>query len=234
MTTPSRITITSEGGEFGAHLVRPEGGEGPGVLVLQEIFGVNLYIRDVCDRLAALGYIALAPDMFWRQKPGIDLSAFDENDLKEGMGYGMAFDAEAGIADIGSALATLRLLDGTGGKAGVLGFCFGGTFAYLAAVHHDPDVAVSYYGSGVAAAIGDIDKVACPLQFHFGGSDPYIPNADVERIAAAVAGHPDMELHVQAGGGHAFDNSFSAMFSHPPSGAAAWELTTAFLASHLA
>lgn len=234
MTTTETLSIAAaDGGTFSAHVVRPDGGSGPAVLVLQEIFGVNVYIRDVCQRLAALGYVAVAPDMFWRIRPGVDLSTFDQADLETGMGLAGQFDPALGIADLGAALDAARGLSSTG-KVGVVGFCFGGTFAFLAAANLQPDAAVSYYGSGVASAIDQLAKVTCPLQFHFGGSDPYIPNADVDTITAAVAGHPGAELHVQSAGGHAFDNSYSGMFSHPGSAAAAWELTTAFLGRHLA
>lgn len=233
MPTTEVMSIASvEGTEFSAHVARPDAGTGPVVVVLQEIFGVNVYIRDVCQRLAAQGYIALAPDLFWRIQPGIDLSKFDQGDLQSGMGFAGQFDAESGLADIAAVLDAARPMSSTG-KVGVVGFCFGGTFAYLSAVHHHPDAVVSYYGSGVAAAVGLINQVECPLQFHFGGSDPYIPSSDVDVITAALAGHSNIELHVQTDGGHAFDNSFSEMFSHPGSATSAWELTTAFLAKNL-
>ena len=233
MTTTETLSIAAtDGGAFSAHVVRPDGGGGPAVLVLQEIFGVNVYIRDVCQRIAALGYVAVAPDMFWRIRPGVDLSTFDQGDLETGIGLAGQFDPALGIADLRVALDAARGLSSTG-KVGIVGFCFGGTFAFLAAANLQPDAAVSYYGSGVASAIDQLANVTCPLQFHFGGSDPYIPNADVDTIASAIAGHPGAELHVQTGGGHAFDNSYSGMFSHPESAAAAWALTTAFLGKHL-
>jgi carboxymethylenebutenolidase len=230
MPATRTISIPTADGPMSGHLAVPDSGSGPGLLVLQEIFGVNVYIRDVCDRLANAGYVALAPDLFWRLQPGVALENFDDADLQTGIGFAMRFDAEAGIADLGAALAALRGLPECDGRAGVIGFCFGGTFAYLAAVNLDPDVAVSFYGSGVADAIGEAGRVTCPLQFHFGDSDPFIPNEQVEIIRAAVASLPNVELHVYEGGGHAFDNHFSPTFSQPVPAAEAWKRTLAFLA----
>jgi carboxymethylenebutenolidase len=229
MASTRTIDIPCGDGTMSGHLAVPASGRGPGLLVLQEIFGVYVYIRDVCERLAAEGYVALAPDLFWRLQPGVVLENFDDADLQEGIGYAMRFDAEAGVADIGAALATVRSLPECDGRAGVIGFCFGGTYAYLAAVHLDPEVAISFYGSGVAEAIGDAGRVTCPLQFHFGDSDPFIPNDQVDRIRAAVAPLAAIEVNVHEGGGHAFDNHFSTRFSQPVQAAAAWAQTTAFL-----
>lgn len=234
MASTRTITITTpDGGAMSAHLAVPDSGSGPGLLVLQEIFGVNVYIRDVCDRLAAEGYVALAPDMFWRLQPGVALENFDEADLQTGIGFAMRFDGEAGIGDLAVALAALRELPECDGRAGVIGFCFGGTFAYLAAVHLDPDVAVSYYGSGVADTIGEAGKVTCPLLFHFGDNDPFIPNDGVDRVRAAVAPLKHVAVKVHAGGGHAFDNKYSATFSQPEHAAAAWAQTIEFLRNAL-
>lgn len=231
--TRGETIVGPDGVGFAAHIATPAGDETrPGVVVIQEIFGVNTYLRDVCDRLARLGYVALAPDMFHRLEPGVRLENQDDADLQTGIGYAMRFDGPQGVADLGAALAHVRSLPECNGKAGVVGFCFGGTFAYLSAVHLDPDAAVSYYGSGVADAIGDISKVACPLLFHFGDSDPFIPNEQVATIEGAIAGFANVDLVVHAGGGHAFDNSFSH-FSQPAPAAAAWSRTTDFLAAHL-
>jgi carboxymethylenebutenolidase len=233
MPTTETLSITApDGGTFSAHVVRPDSGAGPGVLVLQEIFGINVYVREVCERLAKLGYVAVAPDLFWRIQPHIDISTFDPDSVQSAMALGGKFDAALGVGDIGAALEVARGLS-SNGKVGELGFCFGGTFAYLSAVHHRPDAVVSYYGSGVAANLDKIDQVTCPLLFQFGAQDPYIPDSDVAAIQAAIAGRQNLALHVYPEGGHAFDNSFSPFFSRPPAAQAAWARAVPFLATHL-
>ena len=119
------------------------------------------------------------------------------------------------------------------GGVGVLGFCFGGTYAYLVAAEYEPDVAISYYGSGVAGAIDRAEDIECPTLFHFGGQDPYLPVDQIETIRDAVVGMSHIEILVQPEGGHAFDNHASEMFHQPEAAAAAWTRTAAFLHEHL-
>jgi carboxymethylenebutenolidase len=137
------------------------------------------------------------------------------------------------VADCVAALGRLRDEPEVTGGVGVLGFCMGGLLTYQVAAHADPDVAVSYYGSNIGAGLGLVEQVTCPIQFHFGDADAYIPNDQVDAIRAAFDGRPDAEVHVQGGAGHAFDNHESAMFHNPEAAMAAWALTTGFLAKHL-
>ena len=115
-------------------------------------------------------------------------------------------------------------------RAGVLGFCLGGTLAYQVAVNATPDVAVVYYGAGVPDALDAADRITCPTVMHWGGADPYIPRERVDAVAATAARHDRIECHVHEGAGHAFENGFAPMFHDPQAAAAAWELTTRFLA----
>ena len=225
--------ISTPGGSFAGHVALPATGSGPGVLVLQEIFGVNDYIISVAQRLADAGYVAMAPDLFWRLEPGVAINGSGEAALHEGVGYAGRFDQEAGVADLGSSLAHLRALPEVTGKVGVVGFCFGGTMSFMAAAHHDPDCAVSYYGSGVAGAIGLAPQISCPLLLHFGDSDPFLPNADVDTIRAATETMSNIDVVVQPAAGHAFDNDNNPDFSNPAAAAAAWARTASFLAEHL-
>jgi carboxymethylenebutenolidase len=130
-------------------------------------------------------------------------------------------------------LAHLRALPEVTGKAGALGFCLGGSLAYGLAAVADPDAVVSFYGSAVPDQLDLLDRITCPLQFHFGGQDPYIPRDAVARVEAAVAGRPNVEIHVQEQAGHAFHNHAAPMFHHPEAAATAWRLATAFLTTHL-
>lgn len=233
ITTRTETITAADDGTFTGHVAIPAGGHGPGVLVIQEIFGVNAYIRDVCERLAAAGYVALAPDVFWRVQPNVEFDSSDQATIAPAMEVTGRWDAETGLADLGSALEHLRTLPEVRGPVGVIGFCFGGTQTFRVAAAFTPACAVSYYGSGTASLLDQLDQVTCPVLFHFGDSDPYLPNSDVDAIKAAVADRHEIAVHVHAGGGHAFDNHFAPHFSQPQIAVRAWTETLTFLFAHL-
>lgn len=228
MQTRTEHITAPDGGTFDGYVSLPESGRGPGVLVLQEIFGVNKYVRDVCRRVSELGYVAMAPDVFWRIEPNVDVNGAD---MAGAFGYIRQYDWAQGVQDLAAALAHLKALPETGGRAGAMGFCMGGTTSFALACIADPDVVVSYYGSGVPDWLPRADTCAKPIMLHFGGNDEYIPTEAIEAVQAWAADRPNVEVHV-FDSGHAFDNNFSG-FSDPPAAAAAWELTTQFLAKHL-
>jgi carboxymethylenebutenolidase len=226
-----RIRIPA--GELEAHIAIPVAGRGPGILLLHEIFGINDYVRDRAQRLAQLGYVVLAPDLFWRTQPGLELN-HDEAGLQAGMDAMSKLDVPAAVADAIAALEVLRAMpEVPDRRAGVLGFCLGGTLAYEVAVDGDPTVAVAYYGSGIPGALDAARRIDCPTIMHWGGADPFIPREQVDAVAAMAAGHDTIECHVHAGAGHAFDNHLAPMFHVPGARVAAWELTAAFLARAL-
>jgi carboxymethylenebutenolidase len=225
-------TVTVADGSFDLSVWLPESEQGPGILLLQEIFGVGAYIRSVAERLAGLGYVVGAPDVFWRIAPRW-AAEHDEAGLAASLGLMPKFDFAAGVADCVASLAAVRALPEVTGRVGVMGFCLGGLLTYQVAAHGDPDAAVSYYGSNIAAFLDLHEHITCPVQFHFGESDPYIPIEQVREIEARFSGRPEVEIHVQPGAGHAFDNQEAAMFHHPQAAAASWALTTGFLAKHL-
>lgn len=231
MTTRTQQIEISDG-SMGAHVALPAAGSGPGVVLIHEIFGVNDYIRESAQRLAELGYVVLAPDLFWRTQPGLELPNDDEG-MKAGMAAVQQLDFPAAVGDVIAAMGALRALPVNDGKAGVLGFCLGGSLAYLVAVNGDPDVAVVYYGSAVPGALEDADRITCPMIMHWGGADPFIAREQVDAVAAMAKGHDRIECHVHEGAGHAFDNHRSERFYVPEASAAAWELTAAFLAREL-
>jgi carboxymethylenebutenolidase len=206
----------------------PDAGAGPGMLLIQEIFGVGPYIRAVGERLAEAGYVVGAPDLFWRFAPGYQ-GAHDEAGLSDAMSQAGNLDPAKAVADCVAALEHLGGLAETSGRPGVIGFCLGGTLAFGVAAADDPAVCVSYYGSGVPGMVERIPDVTCPTLFHFGADDAYIPAEGVEALAAALASH--MVLNVEAAG-HAFDNHESAMFWNEAAARAAWSKTMAFLAQH--
>jgi carboxymethylenebutenolidase len=221
-----------DGGEMGAYVALPESGSGPGVLVLMEIFGVGTYIRRAAERLAELGYVALAPDLYRRVEPGLELD-HDEDGMKAAFAAVAKLDQEGAVADSVTALEHLRGLPEVTGPVGVLGFCLGGSLAYAVAAAGDPAAAVSYYGSGVPDALHQADGISCPIIFHFGAEDPFISSEQVDLVQQAADRRASWEFHRHAGAGHAFDNHDAPMFHQPDAAAIAWEQTREFLAREL-
>ncbi len=230
---PSTEIRISDEQQMGGHLSLPPAGHGPGVLVLMEIFGVGAYIRRATERLAELGYVALAPDLYRRIAPGLELG-HDADGLARAMETAQRLDPVGAVEDSLAALAALRQRPEVQDRgAGVLGFCLGGTLAYEVAVAGDPDAAVCYYGSGIASSLERAERISCPVLFHFGAQDDYIPRQDAERVCALAEQHSGWECHIQPDAGHAFDNHEAPMFSRPPAAARAWEITAEFLARNL-
>jgi carboxymethylenebutenolidase len=224
------VTI-SDDGAMTMNVWVPEAGHGPGILLLQEIWGVGTYIRAVAERLSEVGYVVGAPDVFWRFAPGWAAS-HDEAGTAASFEQAGKLDREQAIADCVAACAHLGGLGEVDGRSGVLGFCLGGTLAFGVAVDDDPAVCVSYYGSGVPAMVDRLDSVSCPALFHFGRDDSYIPADGVEALAKAMDGRADVVLNVEAAG-HAFDNHESATYYEESAARAAWAKTMAFLTEHL-
>lgn len=215
---------------FDAHAFVPEAG-GPGILLLQEIYGVGEFLESKARLLAGLGYSVLVPDVFWRVERNVSLG-HDEAALEVAFSYMGRFSEipkDVTTADLAAALAHLRTLPETAGKVAVVGYCLGGRLAYEVAAASEPDACVCYYGSGIAGELDLAERVACPVLFHFGGSDPYIPREEIDAISTVFAGRPGTEVVVQEHAGHAFENSFAPMFSDPEAAAASWPVTLAFL-----
>jgi carboxymethylenebutenolidase len=224
--------VAAADGDFDLHVWLPASGRGPGLLLVQEIFGVGPYIRSVATRLADLGYVVAAPDLFWRFRRNWEAD-HDDAGLTESFQLVQQLDVEQAVADCNLALTRLDDMTETDGRPGVIGFCLGGTLGWAVAVTGEPSAVVSYYGSGVADNVARVDAVTCPVLFHFGGDDAFIPADQTERIRAAVAGRPDIELVVHEGAGHAFDNHEAPMFHDADAADRAWGQTVAFLGRHL-
>jgi len=219
-----------DGGEFAGHLALPASGSGPGLVVIQEIFGVNDYIKAACERLAKLGYVAMAPDLYWRLSPGIAIDEKEPGGLQQAFATMGRLDFAKATDDATAALEHLRgLPEVTGGQAGILGFCLGGGVSYMVAALSDPVTCVSYYGSAIPNALQLAGQVRCPILFHFGGADDRIPIERQQAVKEAFAHHPETEFHVHEGAGHAFDNYNSAMFHHERAAREAWAETVDFL-----
>lgn len=236
MSEPTRTeSVAVDGGKFDLHVWIPDQGSGPGILLIQEILGVGSYIKAVAHRLARIGYVVAAPDLFWRIEPGWAAPNTDDG-LGSSFQMAQKFDATTGVADCAAALAHLRSQPEVRASVGVLGFCLGGTMAHLVAAASDPDAIVSYYGSGVPAAVERFSEISCPALYHFGGADEFIPMTEVDKVVAAVATDDhdgQLRIEIQPGAGHAFDNDASDRFHNATAAAAAWAITEIFLAEHL-
>jgi carboxymethylenebutenolidase len=229
----SRVeSVQTTDGPFDLTVWLPDAATGPGLLLIQEIYGVSDYIRAVAEDLAGLGYVVAAPDLFWRLKRNYQAD-HDDKGLAESLELSSRFDAQHGLADSAAALEHLCSLPEVEGGTGVLGFCLGGSIAYFLAAQGGLDAALSFYGSEVPGHLDVLDRIGIPLQFHFGGSDPYIPRDLVARVEAAVASHANVELHVEEDAGHAFHNRKAPMFYVPEPAARAWRRAEEFLQRHL-
>ncbi|MGP7999994.1 MAG: dienelactone hydrolase family protein [Streptosporangiaceae bacterium] len=220
------------GGAFDLAVWVPDGGRGPGLLLIQEIYGVSEYIRAVGQDLAGLGYVVAAPDLFWRIKPHHE-AAHDQAGLAESLALGGQFDAAQGVRDCLAALSALAALPEIDGGLGVIGFCLGGSIGYLVAAQAPVDVLISFYGSAVPDSLDLLGQISAPVQFHFGGSDPYIPRDQVRAVEQAAARYPNVEINVEEDAGHAFHNRMAPMFHQPAPAARAWQKAEEFLGRHL-
>lgn len=199
------ISLTSpEGQNFTGYLAKPNEA-GPGILLIQEIFGINHSIRDIADNFANEGYTVLAPDLFWRIKPDIQLD-YEGSDLEEAFDYYHKFDVKTGVADIGEAIKTLRHHPHCTGKVATLGFCLGGKLSFLTAAHHKPDAAIVFYGVEIADHLNEVSHIQCPLLMHFGAEDEMIPETQLEDIKTAFKNRPNVEMYIYPKVGHAFYN----------------------------
>ncbi len=193
----------SDGGQFKAYIARPAKGSGPGLVLLQEIFGINDYMMDMADHFAEEGYVAVVPDLFWRQEEGVNLG-YSEEDFQKAFGLYQEFDVDQALKDIQDTVTTLRGQRYVKGNVGTIGYCLGGLLAYLSATRTDADVAVGYYAVGVQDYLKEANKISCPLTLHFAGEDQFCPAEAREAIYKALEGKKGVSLYLYEGQDHAF------------------------------
>lgn len=198
------ITINGRDGDFSAYLSTPASGSGPGLLVIQEIFGVNQSMRQMCDDFAAQGFVALCPDIFWRQEPGIQITDKTDEEWQKAFQLFQGFDVDKGIEDLKDSIAALRGLNACSGKAGSVGYCLGGKLAFLMATRSDSDCNVGYYGVGLDELLGEIGNISSPLMLHVAEQDDYCPPETQAKLREALGSHGQTTLHFYAGMPHAF------------------------------
>lgn len=192
-----------DGGAFRAYTALPPEGSGPGLVLLQDVYGVSDYMRGLADRYAEEGYVVMVPDLYWRLEPNLDLG-YGEADSAKAFSLLGRFDNDLAVDDIASTLVALRAHASHRGKAGVIGYCLGGRLAYLAAARTDADCAIGYYAVSLEDYLDEADKIQCPFMLHFAGEDPYCDAATRERITQALVGKPGVELYTYPGCDHAF------------------------------
>jgi carboxymethylenebutenolidase len=205
---------SADGGRFAAYLAMPPAvTRTPGVVVLQEIFGVNANIRAIVDAFAAAGFIAIAPDVFWRQQAGVNLDPGRAEDRERAMGLMKGLDERLAIEDAAAAMAYVRGLPQSNGRVGAVGYCLGGKLAYLMAARTNVDAAVSYYGVQIQASLDEAARVRAPLLLHVAAEDTLCPPETQAAIAAAMAPlHDRVSIRTYPGVGHAFARRGGASF----------------------
>ena len=209
----NQTTIEYPGAKFRAYISRPAKLPAPGVVVLQELFGVNADIRVTCDELAAQGFIAVAPDLFWRQEPGVDLSVRSDDDWQHGLRLYAAYDRDAGAKDISETVRAAVELPGSTGKVALQGYCLGALMAFIVAARYEVDAAVAYHGGDTEKYLGEVGGLHAPLLMHLGEEDEFISKSAQAEIKAALARKPNATVYSYPGQRHAFSRHNGAHYN---------------------
>lgn len=221
-----------DGRAYEGYLALPPTGIGPGLVLFQEIFGVNRHIRAVAEQYAQLGFVVLTPDVFWRQAPR-ESFAYVGDEAARARDILLRADMTEIVADLNGSVCTLRERPEVTGGVGALGFCIGGRLAYLAAAAGLVDAAACYYGGGIQDQLQKAAAVRCPMLFHYGETDPMIPLAAVERVRAAFADRDTAKFFVYPGASHGF-NCWERASYKPLAAMQAHGRTVLHFARHLA
>lgn len=200
-----QIQIQSHDGQsFNAYIAYPDKKPAGAVILIQEIFGINQEMRDKCDLMADHGYIGIAPDLFWRIEPGIELADSVQEQLEHAFHLFAEFDQPMGLKDLEFTLKAIRSHADCNGKVGCVGYCLGGKLAYMMAAHTDIDTAVSYYGVGLETMLDAADNFKNPVLMHIAGEDEFVPKDAQEKIIEAMKDNDYAETYRYAGMDHAF------------------------------
>ena len=231
MSEIATISTLAGDASFSAYLARPAGAPRAAIVVIQEIFGVNAGIRGKCDRLAEDGYLALAPDLFWRLEPGVELDPDVDHEFQRALGLMGRFDQDQGVADIEATIRHARAALGTP-KVGVVGYCLGGRLAYMVAARTDADASVGYYAVGLPELLREKHAIANPLLLHIAGADHFVPSEQQQAIHDGLGDHPRVTLHDYPGEDHGFATELGRRRSEDAARLAD-SRTAAFFAEHL-
>jgi carboxymethylenebutenolidase len=199
-----QLIVSTDGGQFDAFVSRPDAEPAAVVVVLHEVFGVNADIRATCDELAGAGFIAAAPDLFWRQEKGVDLNTWSEAEWQKGLALYTAYDRDDGVRDVQATVAAARTMPGASGKVAVMGYCLGGLMAFLTAARGEVDAVVAYHGGDTEKYLAEAPAIRAPMIMHLAEEDEFISKAAQADIKAAVAGKPNVDVFSYPGCHHAF------------------------------
>jgi carboxymethylenebutenolidase len=227
------ITVKGRGGTFAAYIARPKASPAPAVIVLQELFGVNADIRRHCDELAEQGFLAVAPDLFWRQEPGVDLSVTSEDDWQHGLRLYQAYDRDAGVNDVKDTIDAVRKLPDCNGKVALLGYCLGALMVFMTVVRNDGiNAAVWYHGGDTEKYLGEVGGLDAPILMHLAEEDEFISKAAQAEIKAALEKKPNATVYSYAGQNHAFSRH-NGLHYNAAAATLANGRTTQFLHQHV-
>lgn len=227
------ITIPAfDGRSFTAYLARPQHSSAPGIVVCQEIFGVNAAMRQLCDDLANQGYLAICPDLFWRQQPGIQLTDKTEAEMQQAFKLFEGFNSEIGIVDLLATLGQLRKLPECNGATGTVGYCLGGKMAFLMMTRSDIDCGVSYYGVGLEKHLSETADIRRPLLMHMAENDAFVPPETRARIMRGIHKNPQITAVLYPGVDHAFARPGGVHYN-ADAATQAGQRTAAFFSAHL-
>ncbi len=226
------VTIDTAGGSFSAYLSLPpaRAGKAPGIVMMQQIFGVNPEMRGFTDDFAAQGYVAICPDLFWRQQPGVQLIPGASDAFQKALVFAGGFDADRGIEDLKAAMEFLRAHPACNGRVGTVGYCLGGLLAFLMAARSDADCNVGYFGVGIEKRIAEAGKIAKPLLLHIPEKDRHVPPEAQAVIKQNLAGRAELFSYPDTD--HAFNRVGAASYNREVT-ALADDRTANFLRRHL-
>ncbi|CAN5562711.1 dienelactone hydrolase family protein [soil metagenome] len=233
MTATIRIDSLDHAGSFDGYLAEPENTPRAAIIVIQEIFGVNAGMRRRCDLWAEAGYLAIAPDLFWRIEPGVELDPDIPDQFQRALGLMGQFDQDKGVADIEATIRAARGMLGEGGKVGAVGYCLGGRLAFMCATRTDVDASVGYYGVGIDGLLGEKHAIAHPVLLHVPQEDHFVDKTAQQRMHEGLDDHPKVALVDYPGLDHGFATEFGQR--RDEAGATlADQRTAAFFAANLA
>ena len=198
------VSLETPDGAFNGYLAKTANSDAPAIVVIQEIFGVNAVMRNLCDWLAGEGFHALCPDLFWRLEPGVDITDQSEAEWAKAFDLFGRFDADAGVKDIQIAIDFMREPSRSNGRVGAVGYCLGGMLAYLTAARTTADTSVGYYGVNIAAHLGESEKISKPLMLHIAGKDEFVPPEAQAQVREGLAGNSLVTIHDYPDQDHAF------------------------------